>query len=302
MQTTTLLPSNDFLRYNFVTTCCVFHSERANSKTRLTPRCSSLGLAELAGHVQKHNEKYNAMLAEQLAAQDKLTEEKRNALNVLREELRAQAEQGEAQRVATSPPRFFLLQMLDLFLTPSTLHPMQFAIIELGKLRAELGAQHTERLESLRRDMTKQMEEQREDLIAKLNKAVADVEAARDQVKSLQEELKRSGRLTATAEKEIERLKRQLDELKADMEATGQSAGQEVSALRGKNSALEEKLRSVEDQVAQLEADMMEQQAETSTTRAKLIEEVRRSESRERARVVTICSGSRVCAMREVRI
>ena len=86
------------------------------------------------------------------------------------------------------------------------------------------------------------MEEQRDDLISKLNKAITDVEAARATAKDLQKELSAAESLANAAEKEIRRLKSQLNEMKASMEANGQSAGAEVADLRSKVEELKQQL------------------------------------------------------------
>ena len=97
------------------------------------------------------------------------------------------------------------------------------------------------------------MEEQRDDLISKLNKAITDVEAARATAKDLQKELSAAESLANAAEKEIRRLKSQLNEMKASMEANGQSAGAEVADLRSKVEELKQQLLQVEENTAKLE-------------------------------------------------
>mmetsp|Transcript_9508 Transcript_9508/g.19347 ORF Transcript_9508/g.19347 Transcript_9508/m.19347 type:complete len:1073 (-) Transcript_9508:33-3251(-) len=193
---------------------------------------------EIAELVQSHNSKFQNMLVEQMSLQDtikaELLEDKRNALGKLKEE-HAQA---------------------------------------LGKLRAELNANNTESLEKLRREMTQQMEQQRSELLEKLNKAVNDVAAAKKECAEYASALSNTENLVAAAEKEIEKLKREIVNLKEELSSQAIGADGEARILKQKNSELRTQLGVAQEDIERLEKEYKKFTGESQAAQAKLLNDL----------------------------
>lgn len=129
--------------------------------------------AELGACIQQANEKYQGMLVEQLALQEQLKRDYEEKLSKLREE-------SAAEWTARLEK-------------------------ELGQLRATLTGEKQEALMTAKREQETKLQELREDLMSKIERAIAD--------------LKAKSELCGKLQTEVDELRKQLNDSKQEMEA-----------------------------------------------------------------------------------
>jgi chromosome segregation ATPase len=157
--------------------------------------------AETKELVRMNNEKYQAMMIHQLA---------------LQEEVKKEAEMKYAAQKAEDAEKF-----------------AEELKTQCGQLRAQLGAEKQEELMSMKRDYEKQLSAQRDDLMGKLERALADLKDLAEKNRNLESELQRQ------VEEVAKNLGDQLGSRESDMKQ-----------LKIEVSSLSEKLRERERQLS----------------------------------------------------
>jgi hypothetical protein len=167
--------------------------------------------AELAEAVQTGNERYNSMIAEQMAEKE-----------VLKQELSIELQNAAEQ--------------------------------QLGRLRAELGAQKETALLSVKREAAAELARVREELLAKVGSAVSHGErASRERDEALE--------VAESVRKELVAARKEAEITAAALNTTGKSSAEALQQLRVQ-------LRERSQEVNQLQASMAELQARAQEAEA----------------------------------
>jgi predicted nucleic acid-binding Zn-ribbon protein len=181
---------------------------------------------EIAELVRSSNEKYQAMLVEQLGLQSKI-----------RTEMETKLEQLKAS----------LLQQFQ--------KDMQN---ELGKERALLGGDKQEALMSLRREMEDQIGQQKSAFLAQLEALTGDLKRKSEECESTQKQ----GAATAAALKgELEALQRSMSDTVGGREAQVAQLSKELSAAKDQLSAAQARVVQREEELAAMRAMLLEKNA-----------------------------------------
>jgi predicted nucleic acid-binding Zn-ribbon protein len=181
---------------------------------------------EIAELVRSSNEKYQAMLVEQLGLQSKI-----------RTEMETKLEQLKAS----------LLQQFQ--------KDMQN---ELGKERALLGGDKQEALMSLRREMEDQIGQQKSAFLAQLEALTGDLKRKSEECESTQKQ----GAATAAALKgELEALQRSMSDTVGGREAQVAQLSKELSAAKDQLSSAQARVVQREEELAAMRAMLLEKNA-----------------------------------------
>ena len=207
-----------------------YEAKKGTSKEEVE-RIMKIHAKEMQEHVQEHNGRYNAMLVEQLASHDKLKKD------LAEERRRAElAAKDEHERT-------------------------------VGKLRATLAADATERVEAAKREAATNLEKERDKFAAKIDKAIDDIKGLRGEIADRDIHLERITLEGEIDKKEIKYLRQQIEDLNKRADEQNMTKGGELQAALERVAALDKDVREVRAELQRKEAEAS--QLRTDVARSK---------------------------------